>query len=1017
MAHASRTGSTARGVAPWVRVAVIAAGTMAALVVSARSSGATPKLLVDTGEFTGDAEFQRQIAITRDDRWLVVSDVNGGIAFYDVRSGKLTNRLPGHAGRGEVSYQPVLDRLVTTGGGTIKIWDVAGQRLERTVTYGPSSDFVGQVYLDPTGRFLFGGAKFVLPSGRLVKRFRLKHMFFFGDRYILSDEGGTVEVFRIKDDRKIASFHVPFPRDELLGSIHFDERRRELYYGFSSGFVVRSLADGKQGRLSFARGEVEFADSRLLDDYSDSCVTSDGRSLLSVSSMSKQLVILEKIDPSRDTFIDNAREVHREPMASARLVCLTTRPQVVVYQALSSQDAGKLVLYDVPTHRVLWTIESRLPYASRLALDRPGKRVAVEIQKRSGGQPASRWFAVGLDGDFRPQEIKRETFSSDFFHPGYQINEAGRSFMKSPSGRFAAVPRGDGYGRIDIVDLGHGNGDQQPLFTTQVVNAKFLTFSPDEEHMAIGGFHDLVSYDLPSRHWERVPTIKEVSAIVYTRDGKSLVCGTSGNEILILDAAKSTIVRRIGGFDGGVVDLAITADDRLLVSIAGDKGLRFWDLATGKLLSTAFFDANLDYVALTPQGYFDKSAKFDRLIWNIDGVPVALDQYYETFYRPQLVRAAMLGSVDTSLPSAAAVGAPPSVRIVRAPPETREREMDLEVAIKDQGGGVGSVRIYDNGTAVKQGDGRGISIIAGTKEGTRTFRVSLSAGDNRIEVIAFNADDTVQSQGAVANVRASYGASGRITLHALIIGIEEYENPDLRLKYPRSDAELFAETLAANGRALFGEMKLTVLKTRAETTRKRIESTLESLQSVDPNDLFVFYVASHGLVDNGVYYLLTSNVGSLSSRHLESDALSHGALANLLMKIPAQKKLVVVDTCGAGALGNAIQLAALGRGLTESTAMKVLSRAVGTTVLAASAASQQALEGYQGHGLFTFLLAEGLRGRADLNRDAFVKTTELADFIDDEVPALAEKVFGHRQFPTVSPGGMAFPIARVGLAP
>jgi hypothetical protein len=94
-----------------------------------------------------------------------------------------------------------------------------------------------------------------------------------------------------------------------------------------------------------------------------------------------------------------------------------------------------------------------------------------------------------------------------------------------------------------------------------------------------------------------------------------------------------------------------------------------------------------------------------------------------------------------------------------------------------------------------------------------------------------------------------------------------------------------------------------------------------------------------------------------------------------------------------------------------------LSRAVGTTVLAASAASQQALEGYQGHGLFTFLLAEGLRGRADLNRDAFVKTTELADFIDDEVPALAEKVFGHRQFPTVSPGGMAFPIARSAWAP
>lgn len=72
---------------------------------------------------------------------------------------------------------------------------------------------------------------------------------------------------------------------------------------------------------------------------------------------------------------------------------------------------------------------------------------------------------------------------------------------------------------------------------------------------------------------------------------------------------------------------------------------------------------------------------------------------------------------------------------------------------------------------------------------------------------------------------------------------------------------------------------------------------------------------------------------------------------------------------------------------------------------------------YSGHtarspGLFTYVLAEGLKGKADADRDGFIKTTELANYVDDEVPALAEKVFRHKQYPIASPSGMGFPVAR-----
>jgi len=73
--------------------------------------------------------------------------------------------------------------------------------------------------------------------------------------------------------------------------------------------------------------------------------------------------------------------------------------------------------------------------------------------------------------------------------------------------------------------------------------------------------------------------------------------------------------------------------------------------------------------------------------------------------------------------------------------------------------------------------------------------------------------------------------------------------------------------------------------------------------------------------------------------------------------------------------------------------------------LSAATSTQEALEGYQGHGLFSYVLAEGLSGKADTNKDGFITTAELTGYIDEMVPKLAQKIFGKEQFPTVNNGG------------
>ncbi len=338
--------------------------------------------------------------------------------------------------------------------------------------------------------------------------------------------------------------------------------------------------------------------------------------------------------------------------------------------------------------------------------------------------------------------------------------------------------------------------------------------------------------------------------------------------------------------------------------------------------------------------------------------------------------------------------------------------MKVTLRLADNGGGIGDIRLYLNGTAVAL-DSRAVQVMAGESAGLiREYTLKLANGRNIIKAVAFNGGNTMQSNAASLEVVATYAAE-KPSLSALVIGINEFKNPKLRLNYPVADAELFAATLAQGSAGLFKKVDIRKLTAPAATTNEAIIREIKSFHSLRPNDLFVFYIASHGTVDDGEYFLITSNVGSLRTKKLKTDAISQDMLKVAIANIPATKKLIIIDTCNAGALGEAIQRAVLTRGMSEDTALKILSRAVGSTILSASTSVQEALEGYKGHGLFTYVLAEGLKGGADKGKTGYIKTIELADYVDNEVPLLAEKVFQRAQYPTISISGQAFPIGKV----
>ena len=585
----------------------------------------------------------------------------------------------------------------------------------------------------------------------------------------------------------------------------------------------------------------------------------------------------------------------------------------------------------------------------------------------------------------------------------------------SPDGKYVLS---GGTDKMVLWDASSGNS-----IRTAKVNGviRAVAFSPDGEYVLSGGTDNTV------RLWnaKNLTLVKEfvghesIWSVAFSPDGRYALSGGIDGNIKIWDLASGSQWKILAGHTGvSSAELGISAkffpDGKYVISV-GDASTRIWNVSTGEEVASMIAFEDGEWIITTANGYYASSPKGDQyLSVKVGGKEYSTEQLRESFYRPDLVNLALSGGSLKELKKVADVKPPPVVAIIDTPKSIDKSDAAITLKVTDAGGGIGDIRLYLNGSAVMLDSTRGVKIVASNRnEITKTYKLKLSSGVNLIKAVAFNADNTMQSTGAVHEITAAFKAIGKPSLYALVIGINEYKNPKLQLNYAVADSDLFAKTLQQGASTLFEKVEVKKLSSTEETTRENILKELKAMQTLNPDDLFVFYVASHGTVDDGEYFLITSNVGSTRTERLKTDAIGQSVFKELISNIPATKKLIIIDTCNAGALGEAIQVAMLTRGMSEDTAMKILSRAVGSTILSASTSLQEALEGYQGHGLFTYVLAEGLKGKADKGKTGYVKTTELADYVDNEVPTLAEKIFKKAQYPTISISGQTFPIGKV----
>ena len=453
-------------------------------------------------------------------------------------------------------------------------------------------------------------------------------------------------------------------------------------------------------------------------------------------------------------------------------------------------------------------------------------------------------------------------------------------------------------------------------------------------------------------------------------------------------------------------------------------------------LISIFVTETKDFVAWSPEGFFNASKNGAQYIgYHINQGPykeaefVTVDALYSTFYRPDLIQKALAGenlekyAKNINIDKLLQDGLAPEVHILTDATSTDKQDMDLKVQVCPKAkGGYDNLTLLINDTPVSVIDtSRALKLKQKSKRDDCFIydqTISLAGGVNNIGFRATNKAGNIESKPDFLEVTfddtnlknklrtklSNISASQNINdLHILAIAVNEYKDKDLTLKYSINDATEMLKTIQDVAKPLFNKVHTYKLFDK-EVTKDNIKKAFKDIKSTR-EDVFLLYIAGHGITDeyNGNYYYIPYDfVNKDDEKAVQTQGVGQKDLMLGLSNVTALKSLVLLDTCNSGSFVEANM---------QKTTTNRLARATGRATISASSKSQVALEGYNGHGVFTYTLIEALKGKG-YNGDDKITINELDDYVEDVLPDRTNKKWGYRQMPQSSMYGIDFNIGR-----
>lgn len=596
--------------------------------------------------------------------------------------------------------------------------------------------------------------------------------------------------------------------------------------------------------------------------------------------------------------------------------------------------------------------------------------------------------------------------------------------------------------------------------------ARAAAFSPDNDRVAVSnasGRIQIFDVRAGARHRPLATHApldpQRTQGLAWSPDGAQIARGTTSGFVEIF-APDGSPVSDLRLPTGGLVDLqfAQTPGGPLrLLTLDSEGVVSVWDPSRGEALGQ---------LAVLPDGGWvvaDRHGRYDQDRLRQKGAPIVVtwpgaedpsDRVIESWqldkraWRPGLLSA--LFTAPEGEPHPAPITAedlPPSVSMRWM--DEGQQTLVIDVRSADREGALGGVELSLNGRRLP------IDLDTDALDGLRReqssgqvwFRVDLpslraAAAAHTPPFLVPDRIDAVSVQAWAASNRISAQATWGIAptiqsdpsgthVWGIFAGVSDYVGASMDLQAPAGDAAaLYSLTEAAALDLLTPEQDVGVRPERLHftllnngpraqegsraPTQQAIQEAIQAASASDAKDLFVLFLSGHGLSRQGEYYYLTAAAGDPASLRedeaLPDDwAISSEELAAWLQNVPAQRQVVVLDTCEAG--GALPQLASWN----QRASLLSLQDEMGLYLLAGASTSAVSFEStWLNHGLLSYALIEGLSGAVP-REDARVFVDALLSYAQRRVPELAAQLNLHQQPVTAVPSAaVPFPVGSVG---
>ena len=548
-------------------------------------------------------------------------------------------------------------------------------------------------------------------------------------------------------------------------------------------------------------------------------------------------------------------------------------------------------------------------------------------------------------------------------------------------------------------------------------------FSHDDKSVVCSDNNSIFFFDVATGKQESsysVPAL--LGSVDISMDGNYIAAGGDDNFVYILDRGTGEIVHKLKGHTDRINTVWFSHDGRYLMSGAQDVTVRLWDWVKGKELATLYALNSEDWAVITPEKLFDASDGAMQLInYSVGSDVLQLNQVKERFYEPGLL-AKVMGYNTEPIRKVQGTG---NIKIFpKVSASINSENAKLSVALTNQGGGIGKLKIFVNGKEIAD-DSRSPGAGKDDHEDSAVINLAghpyLLPGKNTIEVKAMNAEGYLVSRGVSLIYTEEAKEEFRPNIYILTCGVSDYSGDKLDLKYASKDAEDMAYSFKIAAEKLFGKENTFVysLNTSVKNdslwpTKKNVIHIINKIaKNIKSSDLFVLYLSGHGINyggQEGDFYYLTADAYSAADEVLKDNelrkqfTLSSQELTQLLQSIAAHKQVLLIDACASGRL---VENLVAKRDISSSSirALDRMKDRTGVHIITGCAADAVSYEATRyGQGVLTYSLLEGIKGSA-LRENKYIDVVQLFQKARERVPELAKGIGGIQIPQVISPYG------------